>query len=495
MIDVVKRILVILAPVALLLAACGGGGGGGGGDEARVVDDTASDGGASTTTTLVEDGEMSMEQPELDAPIEPMGDPSQTGQDDGVGADAVMISAGLDVEAFWEQTYPEVYGEPYTALEGGFWTYGPDTAPEDLPPCDDVPAYEDIAQNAFYCPSADLIAWDREALIQPFIDEFGSFAAAIVMAHEFGHAIQGRTGDIDTLPGVVSELQADCFAGAWVARVADGGSDNFEAETDQLDAAVAGLIEIRDAPGSDPDDPAAHGSGFDRVSGFSDGFSDGAARCSTYGEEPPIVTEELFDAGDEAATSGDLPTEELLPDLVADLEDFYTQTFAAEGRTWTPVSEPEFIDPADGLTCGDVELTPEELEFAAFYCIADNTVYLDGVDLLPALEEIGDFAVGSELARQWAFAAQVQLGNDENSEATFLNADCLTGLYAGDIYFELRPNSLQLSPGDLDEAIISFLAFSEGGEEADSGGSIFERSDAFRTGFLGGVADCDAFLG
>ena len=86
------------------------------------------------------------------------------------------------------------------------------------------------------------------------------------------------------LPQVYLELQADCFAGAWVGFVVDGGSDVFEATVAEIDIAVAGLIEIRDVPGSSANDPSAHGSGFDRVSAFSDGLFDGVSRCADYGK-------------------------------------------------------------------------------------------------------------------------------------------------------------------------------------------------------------------
>ena len=49
---------------------------------------------------------------------------------------------------------------------------------------------------------------------------------------------------------------------------------------------------------------------------------------------------------------------------------------------------------------------------------------------------------------------------------------------------------LILSPGDLDEVIIAFLAFG-----ADEGASAFERTAAFRAGFVGGVGPCEDLLG
>ncbi len=90
--------------------------------------------------------------------------------------------------------------------------------------------------------------------------------------------------------------------------------------------------------------------------------------------------------------------------------------------------------------------------------------------------------------------AQVRDGLTENGRESSLNADCLTGLYAGDLFLGLRDQQtpIRLSAGDLDEAVVSFLAFDDPGEDS---GSPFERSDAFRTGFLGEKADCDAILG
>lgn len=482
------RVLVVACGL-VVLAACGVGGGDG--SDAVVKSATP---GSATPGGAGDGGEMRTEDPGIDEPIEPMDDGAAAQEEPAAeSADAVMTAAANDVQQFWTETYPEVYGEPFVSLEGGLWSYGPDTPPGDLPPCGDIRSYDEIAGNAFYCPSADLVAWDREALVAPFIDEFGAFTAAIIMAHEVGHAVQARSGVYGTFSGVLSETQADCFAGAWVAHVVDGGSQTFRADADELDVAVAGLIEIRDAPGSDADDPAAHGAGFDRVSAFSDGFSEGAARCRDYEDDPPVITEATFEP-EEASSGGDATPDELVSLLVPDLEAYYADLFAAVGEEWQPLEEPVFFDPAtDEVSCGDDELSPEEGRYANFYCEADNTVYIDDVSLVPALAEIGDFALGADLARQWAFAAQAQLGTAVDDERGFLHADCLTGLYAGDLYFGVRDDSeLSLSPGDLDEAIISFLAFSDADSE---GGSPFERSDAFRTGFLGELADCDSLTG
>src|SRR5690606_11659174 len=121
---------------------------------------------------------------------------------------AVAEQAIVDVEAWWEDVFPEVYGGAFEPV-AGYYPYGPDTP---SPPCGGPPPpYEVIADNAFYCPETDIIAWDEHQLL-PYLDqEFGSYTVAIVIAHEYGHAIQARADAIDRT--VDLELQADCFAG------------------------------------------------------------------------------------------------------------------------------------------------------------------------------------------------------------------------------------------------------------------------------------------
>jgi hypothetical protein len=43
-----------------------------------------------------------------------------------------------------------------------------------------------------------------------------------------------------------------------------------------------------------------------------------------------------------------------------------------------------------------------------------------------------------------------------------------------------------MSPGDLDEGIMGFLAY-----PLAAGGTVFERTDALRTGFLEGYQGCE----
>jgi predicted metalloprotease len=401
--------------------------------------------------------------------------------------DEVVQLALDDLGTYWSRTMVEVYAIEFRPLAGGFVPFG---ARSPLPSCGPEPlTYAQIADNALYCPAEDLIAWDRELLVPDLQVRFGSLTVGLVMAHEFAHAVQARAGVRGATVNL--ELQADCFAGAWVDDVDDRIS-TFHTGGDALDEAVAGLLELRDSLGVPGYDTSAHGSGFDRVSAFQQGFEVGPGACATYADAPPAVVAIPFGSPNDAASGGNLPLDELLDPLVSDLESFFAALFDERGATWDPVGGFVPFQPGDGaLSCGDDEIPQAELELAGFYCVADDTAYMDADGLIPALADIGDFAFGGELARIYALAAQEQLGVDADEVTVGLHADCLTGVFAAAEFLRQVPDQrLVLSPGDLDEIIVAFLAF--GGE---AGATAFDRTAAFRAGFVEGVEPCDRLVG
>ena len=420
---------------------------------------------------------------------------------DAPTSDEVVQAALTDVDAYWARTFEDVYGEPYEPISGGFWPYGPDS---EQPPCGEpAPVYNDIAENAFFCPTADLIAWDNVNLVPSLYDEFGGFTLGIVFAHEFGHAVQDRASVLgDT---IMTELQADCFAGAWAADVEAGNSKYFELSLTDLDRAVAGFLELRDGVGTDSLDPAAHGTGFDRIGSFSEGYEQGAALCAQYPERYDrgelFITEVPFTDQQDFDNEGNLPLDEAVPLAIEDLEDFWATVFTEFGETWTPVTAVTQINPStDTVECGGEAYSGAILDNVSFYCIDSDTVFIDGANLIPSLYDIGDYAVATELARQYAYAAQVRLGNTENSLVSNLQADCYAGVFASSGFLGNRGENqkLFLSPGDLDEAVIAFLQTSDAGDAVESGegnvGTAFQRFDAYREGFMQGTTACDAFL-
>jgi predicted metalloprotease len=481
-------VAALVVALSLIAAACGGG------------DDTSSSG-SDRTDERDSDRTDERDTPRTDRETprtdddrdEPSGDLTDVGTPTDCGPedyDEVVCDALESVQTFWIETYPEVFGDDFLPIEGGFHPY---TSQSEQPPCGDPPPlYEDIEQNAFYCPSADLIAWDNESLIPALFEQFGPFTLGIVMAHEFGHAIQARADFAG--PTVIEENQADCYAGAWVAWVADSGDTNLEVTDDALDLAVAGFLTLADAPGTSERDPLAHGSAFDRVNGFQDGIENGAAKCADYTVDNVVITEMEFSTPEEAANQGNLPLAETIDFVIVDLEEFWTVVFADEfGTEWTPITN--FV-PYDGqvdvLTCGGTEVDPEFALGNTWYCIDDDYIAWDEPGLfVPVHEQIGDFAVGMLIANQYARAAGVRLGIVEFDAATLLQIDCLSGAWAGDAAHSDPETDLTLSSGDLDEAIVAFLVFGSAAEPGvDSGNRAFERVDAFRQGFLEGVSTC-----
>src|SRR5256885_13006328 len=71
--------------------------------------------------------------------------------------DAIIKRAVDDVQSFYEEESPKLYGKPFAALTGGLFPYGPTDPPPNCggPGTSD---YAQVAQNAFYCPEGDFMA-------------------------------------------------------------------------------------------------------------------------------------------------------------------------------------------------------------------------------------------------------------------------------------------------------------------------------------------------
>lgn len=488
------------AAAALLLVAAGCGGGD---DDRAAIQLEALD----TTTTAVD------ETGGLDLDGIPVDD-----QDD-----AIIEATLAEVEAFWAEQYPEVYGGELEPVRGGFVAYGPDRA---LPECGGPLAYEEIAQNAFYCPSDDVIAWDTDNLTNELLAEFGAFALAIVTAHEYGHAVQTRVPVAG--PTIALEQQTDCFAGAFAAYVESGESDVLAVSVDDLDSAVAGFLTLRDAPGTPAADPAAHGSAFDRVGAFQDGFVNGVERCVEYEEiydqGGSTVIDLQFTSLEDFQSGGNAPfdpaeTGDIFELTLGSLETFWSEAMPAQFDVeWEPLLPDDQVvafDPADPSSlpeCPGADITVDDVAGEAFNCFgdpedpADDFVAFDINLAADQYDQIGDFAVSGLLSQQYAFVAQVLLGNLETDRDSLLQSDCFSGAWAGEVTVatleegaqafpeELGGGGVAISAGDLDEIVQSFLLLGqqEGADEAQ--GSPFERLAAFRDGFLNGLSTCEGYL-
>jgi len=403
----------------------------------------------------------------------------------GPGGDlqALLAAAIADIEAFWTAEMPDVYGQDYEPVAGGFYSSSPGEQP---PPCTE--SLDEVAGNAFYCSTEDVIAWDDTGLIPDLLERHGELSVATVFAHERGHAIQARVG-MDGAT-VTLEHQADCFAGAWVRHVEADGSEYFQIRGDALDQALGGFLEIADSPGTSARDPDAHGSAFDRINAFQDGYETGASSCAEYSDESINLVQFPFDTAEDAARGGDAPYDEILPLATSDLEDYWaTVSDQVFNTTWTSLETPVGFDPDQGgPDCGGDPVK----DLYLFYCVPDRYVGYDDAGLFPAVYEGGDFAVATLFGTQYALAAQDQLGiAPEDVLEQNLLADCMTGSWAASVFLGERPKetNMSLSPGDLDEAVGVLLAFGDGSAGSEQG-TGFARVASYRKGVLGGIKGC-----
>ena len=481
-----SRFAVAVLSAALALASCGvdteGGDGGSGSD----VVGAGTEGPGVTTTTepkeLLPDHEVDI-----------------TG-DDGSDLNRVAANAIGDIETFWETEYPEVYGEPYEPLTGGVYGIDTDTDPLSLPCRPNT--LDVVLWNAYYCGIDDAVAWDQEFLMPTLAEQYGDFTVAVVLAHEWGHVVQGRT--LIEEPTVVTELQADCFAGAWVHHVQHEPS-RFDVDTHDLDLALAGVLSLRDAPGSSADDVNAHGSGFDRVSAFQEGYEGGADACKDYTRESlnpyqfPFQGQEDYDnQGNMPFTgSGDQPGIDTA--AFESLEQYWAIRYPelSGGDAWEPLADPVVFTSDDPAECNGREIT----EYRLFLCVPERFVAYD-VDDARLAWELGDFAVGALFGTQYGLHVLHELDAVSDDEVTStLRADCLTGAWAAALLPDDRgqpqdldddgepDNDLVLSPGDLDEAVQVLLSF-RNDSDRERQGPGFNRVRAFRIGVLESADAC-----
>lgn len=396
--------------------------------------------------------------------------------------DASIDATLADIQHFWSQTMPDVYGQPYETIPSDrVFAYSPSNPP---PNCEDggrtQAPYEEVAGNAFYCSNGDFIAYDEQGLLPKLREHFGEFAVGLVFAHELGHAVQARVA-YNPSATVYLEQQADCFAGAWAQHVANSEDETVHLSAGDLDNALAGLLTLSDPSGIDGAQDGAHGNGFDRVNAFQDGYEGGAASCAAYESNPPDVTEAGYTSYADQASDGNLALDELLPTVIRSLDDYWTsQSSELRSPTVTAGAATTGGDTDGGVLTGSVTYQP-----------STNTVHYDAATMQDVHDGIGDFGSGMLVATAWASSVQHQLGVSLGTGAARRGAECLAGAWAASL-------SSSLSPGDLDEAITVLVAAGKASDPASSDassngstrGTAFERVAAFRAGFARGPSQC-----
>jgi predicted metalloprotease len=407
-------------------------------------------------------------------------------------AESGRYSAGVDasiadIQQFWSKELPDTYGVDYAAIPSSrLFPYSSSNPP---PACDSsgrgTTPYEQVQGNAFYCSAGDFVAWDEQTLLPKLRNQFGDFAVALVLAHEWGHAIQART-DTRLNATVYLEMQADCFAGAWTRHVADGTDTSLHLGAGDLDTALGGFLVFRDPVGTDGGQSGAHGNAFDRVSAFQDGYRGGTTSCRDYENRPPDVTETAFTSQQDAASGGNVSEDAVQQLVTDDLTDYWGQELGKDAPAPKVVAYDRNAPSCSGTSDGGV------LDDGATYCASTNTIAYDQSTFDQLYSDVGDFGAGMLIAAAWSSSAQHAQGQPIGTDTARLRADCLTGAWTGSIASGERSRdtkSAALSAGDLDEAIQTFTVASTNAHDAGRG-SAFARVAVFRTGFTDGRNAC-----
>lgn len=407
----------------------------------------------------------------------------------GGAIDRLALSAIADIEEFWEDAYPEAFDDEFEpADELISW----DAVGYDGRFCGE---YTHGLVNAGYCIPENTIGWDRGAMLPSLRDAHGEMAVTLVMAHEYGHAIQlqsrisRRTTDV-----LVREQQADCLAGTYMRWVAEGSSPRFTLSTaDGLNTVLSALVQFRDPLLSEEDTELGdneHGSAFERISAFQFGFTDGATACAAIDLKEIESRRGDLPIALQGDQTGEWPvTEESVRTLVEVLDGIY-------GPAESPMLS---FDAAQADSCNDARPSPP-----VSYCPATNTLTVDlpelaamGEQTLPGQNEIvrGDNTAYSVLASRYMLAIQHEQGLPLDNAQTALRTACLTGAATASLTqdgADGEGHEFVLAAGDLDEAVAGILT--NGLVASDVNGATvpagFSRIDAFRTGVLGGSERC-----
>ncbi|MFN2494447.1 MAG: neutral zinc metallopeptidase [Pseudonocardiaceae bacterium] len=402
-------------------------------------------------------------------------------------ADQLATAALLDLQSYWRASFESTFNQRWQDLAGGF--YSVDTTHPATPPPPCVQTAFEVEGNAFYCPGADAIAWDRSALFPVLRERYGAGGVVVVLAHEVGHAVHNRLGidpalqrrQSDRYPTILTEAMADCYAGSFMRWVADGHAKHLRLDPQELDLALGALVTFRDPVGTSARDTEAHGNAFDRVSAFQDGYQQGPDLCVNFTVANRTFTQERFTSLEDQARGGNLPFDQLVRAVTTDLDRYFAGLVTSRGSQW----------PALQVHASEQSPACAAKQGPAAFCPAADAIELDSSGQLPRLhEQIGDYSTGMLLASRYGLAALDALGRPTEGEDARREALCLAGTYTGTLL--QRENGFGLSPGDLDEAVQVLLGYDYGSRDAAGLGlaSGFERVGEFRAGTLEGVPAC-----
>ena len=178
-----------------------------------------------------------------------------------VSAQSTIVLVVNDIDAYWAQQFANAglaYASPTLLSIDGPMT----TSCGDIDPYFSPGAYCAADQTVYYST-----AWAPN-------DAAGEILWWTVLSHEWGHHIQWQV-DTGVTTVVEAELQADCFAGAYLSHAQDIGVVSPEA--------VSMALSLTQSAGDVwfflPHDAPAHGNKAERALAFMSGMNGDVADC------------------------------------------------------------------------------------------------------------------------------------------------------------------------------------------------------------------------
>ncbi|AKV87451.1 neutral zinc metallopeptidase [Microbacterium sp. CGR1] len=218
----------------------------------------------------------------------------QTGEDANENVDCRVAASQLALDGYWED-YIDPYRPPQLIVVDGATSTACGTASNAVGP--------------FYCPPDETVYIDPtffDLMEQQFGASAGNLAQLYVVGHEWGHHIQYITGVMDRYPnigtgpdsnGVRVELQADCYAGAWIGQMTkekdpDGVPYLLPPTEAELEDALNAANTVGDdniqqqSSGTVNPESFTHGTSVQRKAWFAQGYTNGLDVC----EQPLTVS-------------------------------------------------------------------------------------------------------------------------------------------------------------------------------------------------------------
>ena len=346
--------------------------------------------------------------------------------------DQLARNALADLNTFWSGAYPEFYGEDFTPLENGYFSVDSEAIDESAYPdtgigCAGSPTKPaEVAGNAYYDPSCDLIVYDR-ALLEELSTDYGRFLGPVVMAHEFGHAMQGRFG--------FAERAASRTRRRPTASPAPGPAGSPTGTPSTSRCARPSSTTSSGVSSCSATTSAATPTTARRTGPTSTGCRR-STRASTAGSARAGTT-----SGRTASTRR--PPSPTTP--TTSTRGTRPSTTSSSGprrrcrRSGRRCSPPRTTRTSRrrsrGVRRHRARLRRASQDRDLGYCADDTTVYLDRTDLAtPAYDEIGDFALTTALSLPYSLAVRDQAGLSTDDGAATRSAVCLTGWYEAQWY-------------------------------------------------------------